>query len=335
MGGNQFRTTVKAVGVASLVIGLAACGSSSGSGSTGADGKRVKVAVEYGALSFPYHSALKLLVHAKAKELGGVTIIEGDSNNDTGTELTNVQNLLSQSPSCLLLIPVGTASSAPAEAAKAANVPVVSFDQKAAGPAKAFVGYDQLQSGSLLGQFVVDQYKAIGKPKIKVVYIRGIIGHVADTARNQGMKATLEKAGLGKDKVEIVEQSADFDRAKAESITNNLMRQHPDTDLILANNDDMILGAYSATQSLKLATGPGSALHLAGVDGVPEALKLIAEGKMDATMFQDPVAEANTALSACVATAKGEAVSDNVLSFKQVSKADAPAALDSVKSVYK
>jgi ABC-type sugar transport system substrate-binding protein len=71
------------------------------------------------------------------------------------------------------------------------------------------------------------------------------------------------------------------------------------------------------------------------VDGVPEALKLIAEGKMDATMFQDPVAEANTALSACVATAKGEAVSDNVLSFKQVSKADAPAALDSVKSVYK
>ena len=109
-------------------------------------------------------------MHAKAKEIGGVSIIEGDSNNDTGTELANVQNLLSQNPDCMLLIPVGTASSAPAEAAQAANVPVVSFDQKAAGTAKAFVGYDQLQSGDLLGQFIVDQYKALNKPKIKVKF---------------------------------------------------------------------------------------------------------------------------------------------------------------------
>ncbi|GAA1809486.1 sugar ABC transporter substrate-binding protein [Planosporangium flavigriseum] len=334
MRSNRLRAAAKSVGVMSLAVALAACGSSSG-GTAAGGGKRVKLAVEYGALSFPYHSALKLLVHAKAKELGGVSIIEGDSNNDTGTELANVQNLLSQNPDCMLLIPVGNASSAPAEAAQGANVPVVSFDQKAAGPAKAFVGYNQLQSGDLLGQFIVDQYKALNKPKIKVIYIRGIIGHVADTARNQGLKATLQKAGLDKDKVGIIEQSADFDRAKAESITNNLMRQHPDTDIIVANNDDMLLGAYSATQTLKLPTGPGTPLHLAGVDGVPEALKLIGEGKIDATMFQDPVAEANTAVTTCVAAAKGEAVSDTVLSFRQVTKADAAAALDSVKSLYK
>ena len=328
------------VGAAML---LAACGTSSttssssagaSSGSAAGGSEDITVAVEYGGLKFPYHSALKAGITAKAAELGGITIIEGDSNGDTGTELTNIQNLLSRSPDCLLLIPVSNSSSAAAEAADAAKVPVVSFDQEAAGPTAAFVGYDQLQSGTLLGEFVVDQYKAIGKPLIKVIYLRGLIGQAADTSRNEGMKKALADAGLDESKVQIIEQAADYDRSKAQSITNDLLTQNPDVDVIVANNDDMMLGAYSAAEALTKDTGPKGTLHLSGIDGVPEALQLISDGKVDATIFQDPVVEANTALPVCVAAARGETVSNKVLEFKTVEQANAAEALASVQSVY-
>jgi len=323
-----------------LSLLLTACGSTaSNTASTGSAGASssgtVTVAVEYGGLKFPYHSALKAGLAAKAAALGGVKLIEGDSNGDTGTELTNVQNLLQRTPSCILLIPVSNSSSAPAEAAAAAKVPVVSFDQEAAGTTAAFVGYDQLQSGTLLGQFVIDEYKAIGKPKIQVIYLRGLIGQAADTARNAGLKKALADAGLDNSKVQIIEQAADYDRAKARSITNSLLTQNPNADVIVANNDDMMLGAYSAAEALNKNTGPQGTLHLAGIDGVPESLQLISEGKVDATMFQNPVIEANTALPVCVAAAKGEPVKDNILKFEKVTKANAAATLASIKSVYK
>ena len=57
MRSNRLRAAAKSVGVMSLAVALAACGSSSG-GTAAGGGKRVKLAVEYGALSFPYHSAL-------------------------------------------------------------------------------------------------------------------------------------------------------------------------------------------------------------------------------------------------------------------------------------
>ncbi|MFV0252858.1 MAG: sugar ABC transporter substrate-binding protein [Beutenbergiaceae bacterium] len=327
---------IAALAAVSLAATLTACsdsGSSSDATSESGD-EAVTVAVSYGGLKFPYHSALKRGLIAMADELGNVELIEGDSDGDTGVELTNVQNMLQQQPDCLLIIPVSNSSSAPAEEAEAAGIPVVSFDQIAAGPTDAFVGYDQLQSGELLGQFVVDQYEAIGKPKIKVIYLRGLIGQAADTSRNEGVKATLEAAGLGADQVEIVEQAADYDRAKAQEITTTLLRQHSDADVIIANNDDMILGAHAGAQALGIATGPDSDLHLAGIDGVPEALTLIADGELDATMFQDPVEEANVGLPTCVAAANGEPVEDTVLAFRQVTIDDADAALESVQSVY-
>lgn len=176
---------------------------------------KLNIAVEYGALFFPYHTALKGIVDRHAKELGNVAIVDGNSAQDTAKELNNVENFILRRPDCILLIPVDFTSPAAAEAARSANIPFVSFDQKAGGPINAFVGYDQDQAGQVLGQFVIDQARKIGKPKVKLMYLRGIIGHPADTARDRGLKNALAAAGFGSDKIEIVEQATDFNRAKA------------------------------------------------------------------------------------------------------------------------
>jgi ABC-type sugar transport system substrate-binding protein len=325
------RTAVAPVVAAMLVVaGAAGCGSSASE----AGEEEVTIAVEYGALFFPYHTALKKILDQHAEELGGIRVVDADSNQDQDTELSNVENLMAQNPDCLLLIPVDFTSPAAAERAAAQGVPVVSFDQKSAGPIEAFVGYDQLQSGQLLGEFVAQQYETIGKPKIKVMYLRGIIGHPADTSRGEGFQQALDEAGLGSDKVEIIEQATDFDRAKAESVATNLLAQNPDVDVIVGNNDDIVLGALSAAEARGLETGPDTGLHLVGVDGIPEMLQSITEGAVDATVFQNPVPEAEAALEACVAVAGGDQATDEVLDFRLVGKEDAAAALAEVDPVY-
>jgi inositol transport system substrate-binding protein len=296
---------------------------------------KVLIAVEYGALFFPYHTALKGILDKHAQELGGIDVIDGDSAQDTGKELNNVENFLLRKPDCLVLMPVDFQSPAAAETADKAKVPFVSMDMKAGGPITAFVGYDQTQGGEVTGQFIIDEYKAIGKPKIKFMYLRGIVGHPADTARDAGMKKTLAAAGLGPDKVEIIEQATDFNRAKAESVATSILTEHPDIDVAVGNNDDIILGALAAAQARNISTGPKGQMHMIGVDGIPEMLQAIADGKVDATAFQNPIPEAQKALETCVALAKGEKATGETLKFSRLTQERAADTLKVVEPIYK
>ena len=315
----------------SIALAVGTCG-----GASSALAKdKILIAVEYGALFFPYHMALKGILDKHAQELGGLEIIDGDSAQDTGKELNNVENFILRKPDCLVLMPVDFQSPAAAETADRAKIPFVSMDMKAGGPITAFVGYDQNQGGEVTGQFVADEYKAIGKSKIKLMYLRGIIGHPADTARDAGMKKTVAAAGLGPDKLEIIEQATDFNRAKAESIATSILTEHPDIDVVVGNNDDIILGALAAAQARSISTGPKGQMHMIGVDGIPEMLEAIVDGKVDATAFQNPIPEAKKALDTCVSLAKGQKAEGETLKFSRLTQDHAADVLKDVGPIYK
>ena len=106
-------------------------------------------------------------------------------------------------------------------------------------------------------------------------------GQVTDIARNDGLKNYLATVGLG-DKVAFVEQYADYDRGKGQSVTESILTKDKNYDFIVANNDDMILGALQVVNQF------GLKIPMAGVDGLPEALAAIKRGDLAATVFQDP-----------------------------------------------
>ena len=56
-------------------------------------------------------------------------------------------------------------------------------------------------------------------------------------ARNDGLKSYLSSAGLG-DKIEFVEQYADYDRGKGQAVTESILAKDKAYDFIVANNDD-------------------------------------------------------------------------------------------------
>jgi ABC-type sugar transport system substrate-binding protein len=278
-------------------------------GGDAASAARPRVGVSYQALRFPFVAALQRAAQARAAQLG-VELVEADAGNDVATELANVESLLRQDIDCLAFEATSLdASSASIEAANRAGVPVVQFNGKAnGGSSVTFVGSEQSESGDLLGQWLAARLRSSGKERLSGLYLRGLAGQVTDTARSEALRERLARESAS-ERIELIEQFADYDRAKGQAVTESLLAAHPGADFIVANNDDMILGALEAVE----ARGPGARIALAGVDGLPETLARIAEGRIAATVFQDPEAQGAGAVQACADHLAGEPLPAQIL----------------------
>jgi ABC-type sugar transport system substrate-binding protein len=257
---------------------------------------KITIGVSYQNLAFPYVAALQKAAQNACKALD-VTCVEADAVNDTNKELNNVESMLSKGVNCLAFEAASLeASVASIKAANAKSVPVVQFNGKAGGgDYVTFVGSEQTDSGVKLGQFLQGLYKKLGKDKLRGIYLRGVAGQVTDIARNDGLKNYLSTVGLG-DKIQFVEQYADYDRGKGQSVTESMLTKDKNYDFIVANNDDMILGALQVVKQFNLK------MPMAGVDGLPETLAAIKRGDLTATVFQDPEGQGGGGVWGCYLT---------------------------------
>jgi ABC-type sugar transport system substrate-binding protein len=261
--------------------------------------EKMNIGISYQNLAFPFVAALQKAAQNACKALD-VNCIEADAVNDTNKELNNVESMISKGIDCLAFEAASLeASVASIDAANKKGVKVVQFNGKAGGGDYiTFVGSAQTDSGVKLGQFLEALYKQLGKDKLRGIYLRGVAGQVTDIARNDGMKGYLQSAGLA-DKIEFVEQFADYDRGKGQSVTESMLTKDKSYDFIVANNDDMILGALQVVKQFGLKT------PMAGVDGLPEALAAIKSGDLAATVFQDPEGQGGGGVWGCYLAVKG------------------------------
>ena len=260
---------------------------------------KMTIGISYQNLAFPYVAALQKAAENACKALD-VNCIEADAVNDTNKELNNVESMMSKGINCLAFEAASLeASVASIDAANKKGVPVVQFNGKAAGgDYVTFVGSEQPDSGAQLGAYLVGLYKSLGKPTLKGIYLRGVAGQVTDIARNDGLKNALVSANLA-EKIAFTEQYADYDRGKGQSVTESLLTKDKGYDFIVANNDDMILGALQVVNQFGLKT------PMAGVDGLPEALAAIKRGDLAATVFQDPEGQGGGGVWGCYLAVKG------------------------------
>ena len=279
--------------------------------------EKMTIGISYENLAFSYVAALQKAAQNACKALA-VTCIETDAANDTNKELNNVESMMAKGINCLAFqaasLEVFVAS---IDAANKKGVPVVEFNGKAGGgDYVTFVGSAQTDSGVMLGQFLEGLHKKLGKPKLRGIYLRGVAGQITDIARNDGLKSYLSSAGLS-DKIELVEQYADYDRGKGQAVTESLLAKDEAYDFIVANNDDMILGALQVVNQF------GLKMPMAGVYGLPEALAAIKKGELAATVFEDPEGQGGGGVWGCYLAVKGVRLpKDLIIPFTLVTPAN-------------
>ncbi|NRT79757.1 galactose ABC transporter substrate-binding protein [Clostridium beijerinckii] len=166
------------------------------------------------------------------------------------------------------------------------------------------IGGDDEQSGILQGKLLINEwntnktYLDHNKDNIvQYVILKGPVSDPATDARSKYPIQTLNEAGIKTQA--ISSNSCNWDKKCArDTIESIILTQNGKTEVIIANSDDMAVGAVEALQKYGYNKGNKSKyIPVVGVGGLPEATELIKQGSMTGTVIQDPSDYANAVYS--------------------------------------
>ncbi|ATE77134.1 sugar ABC transporter substrate-binding protein [Pseudomonas frederiksbergensis] len=245
------------------------------------------------------------LENAARKE--NVQIQFEDAQGDVVRQLNQIQGFLGQKVDAVIVLPVDTAATANmTRAAVEAKIPLVYVnrhpDERVLPKGVVTVASNDIEAGQLQMRYLAD--KLGGKGNIAI--IMGDLAQNSTHDRTEGVKQVL-KDYPG---IKIIEQqSAEWQRNKGMDLTSNWLLAGTGFDAIVANNDEMAIGAAMALQQAGKAKGE---IAIVGIDGLPDGLAAIKRGMLVASVFQDPKAQAISAVQAAIKMIKGEPVEADV-----------------------
>ncbi|MFJ3371697.1 sugar ABC transporter substrate-binding protein [Pseudomonas sp. NPDC086251] len=230
-----------------------------------------------------------------------------DAQGDVVRQINQVQGFLSQKVDAVIVLPVDTAATANmTRAAVEAKTPLVYVnrhpDERTLPKGVVTVASNDIEAGQLQMRYLAE--KLGGKGTLAI--IMGDLAQNSTHDRTEGVKQVL-KDYPG---IKIVEQqTAEWQRNKGMDLTSNWLLAGTNFDAIVANNDEMAIGAAMALQQAGKAKGD---IAIVGIDGLPDGLAAIKRGMLVASVFQDPKAQASVALQAAIKMIKGEPVETDV-----------------------
>jgi inositol transport system substrate-binding protein len=273
---------------------------------------RITIGISYQNLQNEFIINIQDAVRAEAGKLN-VNLVEADGQGNAENQISQVQNFIAQGVNAIILNPYDKEGSAPAvDLAVKAHIPIVVVNALVSNleKADAYVGSEDAEAGRIAAQRIMDVLH--GKGSIAVIH--GPNGHSAEVQRSDGIRQLLAKYPAAKI---VVEQTANWDRAQALNLMENWLASGRQIDAVIAQNDEMALGALKAIE----AAGKQNQIAVIGIDAIPDALKAVAGGKMVGTVFQDAKGQGTLAVDLAVQLVQGKKVShDNYIPFQLVTK---------------
>jgi ribose transport system substrate-binding protein len=228
-------------------------------------------------LNNPFFIALNDGIKAVTDKAGD-KLITLDPALDQAKQIAEIEDLIAQKVDAIFLNPVDWKGVRPAlEAAKAAGIPVINVDAPVfdTGLVATVVASDNYKAGVLVAQDVMKRLKYANVVLLEHPTAKSAID------RTQSFVDTIK----GHDSYKIVaRQSSMGQLEQAMPVMENIIQAQPRIDVVMGLNDPTAMGALAALRSANRENG----VLIYGVDGAPDAKKMIQEGKMTATAAQSP-----------------------------------------------
>ena len=302
MFSTKLRKTLAVVASATLLCtSLTACNrDSSGNNAAGdhtatgsASAKTITFALSTQAN--PFFVQMRESAQKKADELG-LAINFQDAADDSATQANQLANAAASGTGVVIINP--TDSDAMASAVQQLvdeKIPVVAVDRAVNNANVAsYIASDNETGGKQAAKVLSDAINGEGE----ILVLQGKTGSSASRERGKGFDEGLKDNPNIK---VVAKQTAEFERAKGLDVTTNLLQAHPNVKAIFAENDEMALGAIEA-----LGSKAGKDVKVIGFDGAEDALKAIKDGRMYASIAQQPVKMAEQAVIEASKLLKGE-----------------------------
>ncbi|WP_394789135.1 sugar ABC transporter substrate-binding protein [Rhodoferax sp.] len=242
---------------------------------------------------------------AQAKTVGAQVQMES-ADNDVSKQLNQIQNFITQKVEAIIVNPVDTdATTKITKMVTEAGIPLVYVNRKPVDFEKlpknvAFVASDEKVSGTLQTQEVCRVMKGKGN----IVVLMGELSNEAARTRTKDIEevlATKECSGI---KI-LDKREGTWLRTKGTDIVSNWITAGLKFDAIIANNDEMAIGAVQALKASKRWTPD---FMVAGIDATPDALASMKAGDLKVTVFQNAGGQGRGSLDAAIKLIKKQPV---------------------------
>ncbi len=242
---------------------------------------------------------------SSATKLGAAIQVE-DAQADVAKQLSQIQNLIAQKVDAIIVNPVDTdATPKITKLVTDAGIPLVYVNRKPVDfdklPASvAFVASDEKVSGTVQAQEVCRVLKGKGT----IVLLMGELSNEAARTRTQDVEDVVKTADCKGIKI-ADKREGKWDRTQAQDITTNWLSSGLKFDAVIANNDEMALGAINA---LKASGKWAKNYMVAGIDATPDALASMKAGDLKVTVFQNAAGQGSGAVEAAMKLIKKQKV---------------------------
>ena len=232
------------------------------------------------------------------------------ADDDVAKQLSQIQNFIAAKVDAVIVNAVDTSATAPmTKLANAAGIPIVYVNRQPAdvdalGPKGAFVASNEKDSGTLETQAIC---KLIGG-KGDILVMEGDLANQAAVQRTKDIHEVIGTDACKGMKI-IDEQTAGWDPVKAQDLMTNWIAAGKKPRAVIANNDNMALGAIKAMKAAGMSTKD---IPVGGIDATQEALASMKAGDLNVTVFQDAAGQGKGAVDTAIKLVKGEKVDAKV-----------------------
>lgn len=235
----------------------------------------------------------------KAAEEKNIKLIVVDAGDDAAKQVSDIEDLIAKNISVLIVNPVDSDTvSSVVQSAVNRGIKVISADRVVNGvDIDCQIASDNVLGAELATQFIVDQ---VGEGA-KVAELQGTSGASAAIDRGKGFH------NIADDKLKVAaSQPADFDRTKGMTVMENILQANGDIKAVFAANDEMALGAMEAISASR------KNIVVVGFDATDDAIDSIKEGRMSATIAQQPNLIGATSVETAIRLINGETVEKSI-----------------------
>lgn len=246
-----------------------------------------------------YQRDKKSFLEAAAKL--GAEVIFLSCNNEEATQRTNVESVLAQGVSILVLQPVNSDNAGIfVDQAHAKGVQVIAYDRMINHKdLDYYAGQNSAEVGKLQAEAAVAWMQAHGGLG-QALILSGQQGHSVAEAITEANRTALAAAGVT---VAAQQYHDAWGTDQALATTENQLVVNPNIKAILCNNSGMARGAVQAVEK----AGRIGQVFITGADADKANIAYLISGKQQQDVYKDEITLAATAAELAVQLARGQA----------------------------
>ncbi len=216
----------------------------------------------------------------------GIELKFSDAQGKQENQIKAVRSFITQRVDAIVLAPIVETGWDPVlREAKRAKIPVILTDRTIQTSDESlyacFIGSDFYEEGKMAADWLAKHANGKGN----IVELQGTPGSAPANERRKAFGDALKKyPGL---KI-IDSQSGNFERSLGKQVMEAFLKKHGKAiNVVYSHNDDMALGAAQAIEEAGLK--PGKDITLVSIDAIGEAVKAVADGRLNCTVECSPL----------------------------------------------